>query len=800
MSILFIVESPGKIKKISSILGHKYNVQASIGHIRDLPTKEMGINPNTWSPTYVNTNIKAIQNLKNHAKSATDVIIATDDDREGEAIGWHIAKVLGLDPKVCRRIVYSEITKKAIDLAISNQGKINMRMVAAQEARRFLDRILGYTISPLLSDCLPNFTGLSAGRVQSVALKIVALRELAITDFIVTEHFTLQATFEKDSKEFKAVWEFKKHFGGQGLPSNINSGNQDYWLNRNEMMVLVKTIQTQPVCIIREIVKKESLSKPPAPFITSTFQMACSSQLKIAPKKAMEFAQKLYEDGLITYMRTDNPNLSDDAIIDCRSFIEKWCMGRQLEPGRYLPTSPNKWKSKGGAQEAHEAIRPVDMSETGSSISDPDKKRVYQMIFKRTIACQMEVASFDVTSAQIETQAVCAGKKVMLTAKGKIMTFAGWKAFNTDFSEDNDQADDGDDQDLPVLHSNETLPAIEAAAIAKKTSPPPRYTSATLIRQLEKEGVGRPSTYASIIDTITRREYVEILDNKTSKLGATKKGIAVFEAMDKEFDFMDIKYTKNTEEDLDKVADGQLQFKAFMTEFYRRFSVQAEDFRIIADKRSGSEICPLCNKHRLKKFKNKKRPGNSWLCKGRFSESANDKCTAIYPDIKGSPDLNAKPPEMTDHQCPKCTKGLTRYYRDEKFTFCCTGCKVYIPGNENQPDYKCYEDMQLLRSHALTCPQCNSGKLLECSGKYGKYYSCDAYPKCRVNMQVDVKGKPDVDKYLRNKAELELLPTCQKCKKGKMKLRSGSKGDFLGCTNFPKCRAVAEVETTAKTE
>jgi DNA topoisomerase-1 len=790
MSILFIVESPGKIKKISSILGHQYNVQASIGHIRDLPKKSMGINPTSWAPSYENTNIKAIQNLKHHAKSAKDVIIATDDDREGEAIGWHIAKVLNLDPRACRRVVYNEITKKAIEDAISNERKIDMRKVAAQEARRFLDRILGYTISPLLSDCLPQFTGLSAGRVQSVALKIVALREVAINNFVVTEHFTLQGTFEKAGKTFTASWDFKKHFGEQGLPSTVNSGNKDYWLNRNEMLVMVNSIKSQPDCIIKEVDQKESKSKAPPPFITSTFQMACSSQLKIPPKKAMEIAQKLYEDGLITYMRTDSPNLSEDSIADCRKFIEKWCLGRGVDSSNYLPTTPNRWKSKGGAQEAHEAIRPVDINEIGSSIQDAEKKRVYQMILRRTVACQMEVASFDVTTAQIETQAVCGGKRINLTAKGKVMTFDGWKAFMLDAPEDDDISDAGDDQDLPPLSQNEKLRAKEAAAIAKKTSPPPRFTEATLIRELEKLGVGRPSTYASIMDTIIRREYVDVLDKKTSKLGATKKGIAVYESMDKEFDFMDIKYTKDTEEDLDKIAKGQLQFKTFMNEFYRRFSSQAEDFKIIADKRSGAEECPLCQKHKLKKFKNKKGPGYSWLCKGRFE----GECTGVYPDIKGSPDLNAKPPLDTDHQCPKCQSGMTRFFRDDKFKFCCRDCKVYIPGDENKPNYKIYEDAQEARSHALSCPECKKGKLLERDGKYGKYYSCDAYPKCSVIMQCNDKGGPDVEKFEATKAENASMPTCKKCKKGKMKKRTGAKGDFLGCNNYPKCKAVEQIE------
>jgi DNA topoisomerase-1 len=517
--------------------------------------------------------------------------------------------------------------------------------------------------------------------------------------------------------------------------------------------------------------------------------MSCSSQLKVTPKKAMELAQKLYEDGLITYMRTDNPNLSEDAIIDCRKFIEKWCIGQSLESGMYLPSVPNKWKAKGDAQEAHEAIRPVDFSNTGKSIICPEKKRVYQMIFRRTIACQMEVASFDVTTAYIQTQVEVAGNRILLTAKGKVMTFAGWKAFMLDLKSDDDSDDKGDDQDLPTLLNNEKLKAIDPTVISKKTAPLPRYTEATLVSALEKEGVGRPSTYASIIDTILRREYVVVLDNKTSKLGATEKGIAVYRVMDNEFDFMDIKYTKKTEENLDKVAKGTLQFKELMNEFYRNFSVQAEDFSIVVDKLSGAATCPLCNKFKLKKFKNKKSPGYSWLCKGRFE----DACTAIYPDIKGNPDLTAKPPEKTEHQCPKCSEGLTRFYRNEKFTFACRVCKIYIVGDEYKPDYKSYEAQQITRELSASCPECNKGKLLKRDGKFGEYYSCDAYPACSVLMQLNDEGKPDLKKYLANKAELDLLATCKKCKKGKMKKRNSAKGAFMGCTNYPKCKALEQI-------
>jgi DNA topoisomerase-1 len=230
-----------------------------------------------------------------------------------------------------------------------------------------------------------------------------------------------------------------------------------------------------------------------------------------------------------------------------------------------------------------------------------------------------------------------------------------------------------------------------------------------------------------------------------------------------------------------------------MTEFYRSFSVQAKDFQIVADKRSGSEVCPLCNKHKLKKFKNKKSPGFSWLCKGRFSEDFNDKCTAVYPDINGTPNLNAKPPIATDHKCPKCSKGLTRFSRDDKFTFSCRDCKIYIPGEEDKPDYKFYEAKKEARRHATTCPECNTGKLIEQKGQYGAYFSCDYYPKCTVKMQVDVNGKPDIEKFSKKKAELETLPNCKKCKKGKMKKKNSSKGEFLGCTNYPRCKAIEQI-------
>lgn len=840
MTKLFIVESAGKIKTISKILGSGFNVQASVGHIRDLPKREIGIDTERWTAKYEATNAKSIANLRKHAQSASEVILATDNDREGEAIAWHICKVLNLPPQTTTRVFFTEITKSAISKALASATTVDMKKVAAQEARRFLDRILGYRVSPALSDSLPNYTGLSAGRVQSVALKLVVLRELAIRDFIVTNHYELVGTFIEGGVSFDAVWDFKQHFKDTRVPNNINNGKADYFTDRKYLEGLASSLESNPDCKIINIEKTASKSKAPAPFITSTFQMACSSKFRYSPKKSMEIAQKLYEAGHITYMRTDCPNLSDDALKLCNEAIQRWCTQRNLDPSKYILSTPNTWKSKGGAQEAHEAIRPTDFTLDSTTISDAEQRKVYELIFMRTVACQMSNALFDVTKVDIATKAGCDGRKVVLTAKGRVKRFGGWKDFGSEDDFDADKDNEKEAQ-LPQLHDGQNLKLTEVGLAEKKTSPPARYVEASLVRALENEGIGRPATYASIMSTLFAREYIEVIDKKSGKLAASKKGQKVIEMLDNKFDFMDVKFTKGTEDMLDEVAGGKLPFKVFMSDFYEGFESQAEDFISFAEKVSGAETCPTCNERKLKKIRNKKGSGFTWLCSGYFEKV----CRGIYPDDGGKPDLDAKPTEQTSHPCPSCNQGLYRFYRDKKFTFGCKPCKVYIPGDDVKPDYDIYKVQKSIRDNAPlcpacekgkvlkrsyngsdffgcdnypdcktsfainsdggpdiegyfdklkaiekadTCPECGTGKLLKRNGRFGDYFACNAYPSCSTTLKVNSNGDPDIEAYNQDKQEMSKYPDCKKCKKGKMVPRKGRKGDFVSCNRYPKCK------------
>lgn len=796
MKTLFIVESPGKKQKISKILGPSYNVQASFGHIRDLPSRQLGVDTETWRATYESKNDKAIKNLKYHMKDCNGrVIIATDDDREGEAIGWHIAAVLGLNLSNTPRAVFSEITDNALKKAVkdSETRRIDMKKVAAQEARRILDRILGYKVSSPLSFFLSNYSNLSAGRVQSVAVKLVAQREEDINNFVPTDHYMLSGTFKKNSIEFKAQWDFKKHFDGSNPPASINNGEIEYWKDKNHLLAIAKQINSNPSCVVTALEEKPSKRKPAAPFITSSFQMACSTKFKMSPKKAMEVAQKLYEDGLITYMRTDNPNLSDETIGLVNDYIDQWCTAQGLESTKYKLTKPNKWKAKGDAQEAHEAIRPTDFNCSGNNIADPEHKKVYQMILQRTVACQMASAIYDSTSVSIETSVECNGKPIVFSAKGNVLVFPGWKAFvaNDEMSEpDDENSDDDTEGALPPLNNGEDLPCQKAQVLDKKTKPPARFTEASLIKALESEGIGRPATYAAIMENIIRRQYVEIIDKKSLKMGATKKGIDVYKVLDKSFSFMQVSYTQQTEVSLDSIAKGALGFKNFMNNFYESFKRESDTFNLEAEKKSTAPTCPTCKERKMFKVKNKNRPGNSWLCRG-FTD---DTCKTAFPDKNGKPDFDYVPPQITDHSCPSCDGKLTRFKNENGFAFYCKPCKKSLEGDENSPDWQLYKVKMAAREKAETCPSCNKGKLLLRNGRYGEYFSCDNYPKCSTIISKDQDNKPDIEAYLAKKKELESLPSCPKCKKGKLVIRKGSKGEFKSCSAYPKCKHTEDME------
>ncbi|MBO5516389.1 MAG: type I DNA topoisomerase, partial [Schwartzia sp.] len=476
---VFIVESPGKVKKIQGFLGSGYKVMASVGHIRDLPEKDMGVEPPQFKPKYVVTKPDVVKKLKEAVKGATHVYLATDPDREGESIAWHLAEALRLDRP--HRVTYTEITEAAVKNALLKTREIDLNLVAAQEGRRVLDRQVGYMVSPALSGQIGD--KVSAGRVQSPAVRLVVERERAIREFSVTNHFGVELVFAAgagDTTPWKAVW----------LPK------QGGWLAEDQEFVLdeeaaKKVAAVKPVTV-RDCRNSKSTSAPPAPFTTSTLQQAASAALKINPATCMSLAQSLYEGGHITYMRTDSPNLSDEAIAAIRAWASR--------NGHKTPPLPRKWPAKESAQEAHEAIRPTHI-EVETAGNTEDEKALYALIRLRAIVSQLVDAEFAVRTLTLVGDAD--GREVVFEAKGKTLAVPGWRALVA-----KDQTDESEDEEecvVPELLVGASLSDYEGKVVAKKTKPPARYTEAALVRELEKRGIGRPSTYASILDNIIKR-------------------------------------------------------------------------------------------------------------------------------------------------------------------------------------------------------------------------------------------------------------------------------------------------------
>lgn len=533
---LIIVESPNKTKKIQSFLGSGYKVAASAGHIRDLPEKEMGVEAPDYRPKYVLTKPDVVKRLKGLAANASRVILATDPDREGEAIAWHLQQALGLKNPV--RVAFHEITEKAIKKALQETGTIDKNLVAAQEARRILDRLVGYKVSRPLSNAMGQKA--SAGRVQSVAMRLVVEKELEIAAFKPTNHFGVSAILETDGLNWQAQWK------------PVLAKDQEYMTDKARAQQVASTVKRLEVL---DVEMKAKARKAPAPFTTSTLQQATSAALKMNPKRTMDAAQKLFEDGLITYHRTDSPNLSDEAIEDIRAYLTS--EGLQ----KYLPASPNRWKSKSGAQEAHEAIRPTHITDKSPSVEDQDAARLYQLIWTRAVASQMADAQYDATVIKMRSVEPVDGETQAFQANGQVMTFAGWTRLTAKDAADEEEKDSSGEQSLPAVQRGQILTPSQMRLLEKVTQPPPRYTEASLVKKLEAEGIGRPSTYASIMTTIFARKFVEA---QKGKLFATALGMAAHEALKDRFDFYAISFTRAMEEELDKVADGKGQCRALI--------------------------------------------------------------------------------------------------------------------------------------------------------------------------------------------------------------------------------------------
>jgi DNA topoisomerase-1 len=726
MKNLIIVESPAKARTITNFLGKEYKVIASKGHIRDLPKSSFGITvdeesgdfvPKYSIPREANPTVKELKKL---AKAAETVYIATDEDREGEAIGYHIAKAIGKEPTELPRIVFHEITKSAINHALENPRKVDMDSVDAQQTRRLLDRIVGYKLSPLLASKIQR--GLSAGRVQSSTLKIVVDREREIKAFKPEEYWSIDALFQKEIDA--SIYSFEGKKIEKMTLGNEASASQIVASAKGESFA-VTSIDTS-----------KRKSKTPPPFMTSTLQQSASTQLGFSPKKTMMVAQKLYEGvktdegtmGVITYMRTDSLNLAKEAVTSAREFIS-------AEFGaKYLPAKPKNYATKSkGAQEAHEAIRPTIVTFTpqiAQSYLGADELKLYKLIYNRFLACQM-------TEAEFETQTILfSGEKSQFKASGRKMLFDGFYRV-TGYSEK--------DKLLPELTKGQAVSMDEIKAEQHFTEPPPRYNEASLIKKLESLGIGRPSTYAPTVTTLQTRKYIEL---EKKRIHPTEVAFTVIEMLEEHFpDIVDSGFTATMEETLDLVAEGKKNWQEILKDFYAPFMKRIEDgkknIKSLKQAIPTGEDCPKCGAELL-------------LRKGRYGEFI---ACSNFPKCKytKNPDGTEKEePEATDEVCDKCGSPMViKDSRRGKFL----ACSAY-------PKCKNAKSLTPPRELDVPCPLCG-GKIQEREGKRGKFFGCANYPKCKFisNFEPVEKKCPECDyimgkKTLRGKEVYE----CLKCK------------------------------------
>lgn len=641
---LVIVESPSKAKTIGKYLGADYVVKASMGHLRDLPKSKMGVDLENFTPEYkpVSGKEDLIKELKAAAKKADTVYLATDPDREGEAISWHLKELLGLDDTRAQRVTFNEITQKVVRQSIEHPRAIDYDLVDAQQARRVLDRIVGYQLSPLLWKKVRR--GLSAGRVQSVATRLVVEREQEIRAFQAKEYWSLDVKLQRNNKPGS----FVAHYYGEDKKRELE--------NEEQVNAVISDISGKDFTVT-DVKKAEKKRSSAPPFTTSTLQQEASRKLNMTPKRTMAIAQQLYEGvdvagegtlGLITYMRTDSLRLSDEAMAAAASFI-KARYGNDYYYGKF-----HVYKTKAGAQDAHEAIRPthveLDPDSIRSSLS-PEQYRLYKLIWSRFLASQMANALFDTVS--IETE--CAGHK--FRSSHQSMRFAGFIAL---YEEGKDDETEEVSSPLPDLQAGEQAKENGIEKEQHFTQPPARYTEATLVKAMEEKGVGRPSTYASIVSTIQDREYVVKQDKR---LAPTALGEIVTDLMIQRFnDIVDVEFTANMEKRLDDVEEGKQNWKDLMAEFYQGFHREMEDaetalegVRIKVPEEETDEVCELCGRKMVIKMG---RFGKFLACPG-------------YPECK-----NAKPlVERMPGRCPKCGAGMLKRKSKKGYAFyaCETG-------------------------------------------------------------------------------------------------------------------------------
>jgi DNA topoisomerase-1 len=697
---LVIVESPAKARTLEKFLGKGFSVEACGGHIRDLPPKSLGVNiEKGFVPNYqiIKGKEKIAKELKAAASKADVVFLAPDPDREGEAIAWHLKAVLGLDGKI-KRIEFNEITKEAVTAAVKHPREIDMARVDAQQARRILDRLVGYKLSPLLWKKVRK--GLSAGRVQSVVVRLICEREDEIGKFKPQEYWDIQAELSnKDGKGFSARLVAK----GEGS-LGVRPGEKGKIIaSENEARQIVKELENASY-LVKEVRKKEQRRYPAPPFITSTLQQEAARKLGFSAKRTMTIAQKLYEGeevkgegrvGLITYMRTDSVRIAHEAESEVRKYIN------QNIGTPFLPPAPVRYKKKKTAQDAHEAIRPTSVFRTPEKLQNSlkgDELKLYELIWKRFVACQMEAAVYDQTSVDVQ-----AGE-YLLRAAGSVLKFEGFLRLYVEGVDDS--AEEEREGALPELSENEKLRLLKVGPQQHFTVPPPRYTEASLVKELEQKGIGRPSTYAPIISTIQERGYVtkEGKALKPTEIGMVTNGLLV-----KHFPkILDIKFTARMEDDLDEIVEKKIEWISVLKEFYGPFKQSLAEADVKMEKVKTEimteEICPECGSKLV-------------IREGRFGKFM---ACSTYPKCKFTKNLPEEEAKARAIQetCEKCGKPMTiKRGRFGEF-LACTGypnCKNIKP---------------ILKKLGVKCPKC-TGELVERRTKRGKlFYSCSNYPKC----------------------------------------------------------------------
>ncbi|MDN0083072.1 type I DNA topoisomerase [Crenobacter sp. SG2305] len=708
-SSLLIVESPSKAKTLKKYLGADFEVLASYGHVRDLVPKNGAVDPDKdFAMKYqlIARNSKHVDAIVSAVREADHVYLATDPDREGEAISWHLVQILNgkklLKDKTAQRVVFHEITKNAVLEAIQNPRDIAQDLVDAQQARRALDYLVGFNLSPLLWKKIRR--GLSAGRVQSPALRLICERENEIRAFTAQEYWSVHLDSHKSRTKFSAKL---TQLAGKKL-------EQFDIPNEAEQAAILARLAGQSATVAA-IEKKKKTRNPAAPFTTSTLQQEAVRKLGMTTDRAMRTAQQLYEGidvgqgtvGLITYMRTDSVALAAEAITEIRHYIEN-----KFEPA-FLPKSPVAFKNKSkNAQEAHEAIRPTSVYRSPEAVKPfltSDQFKLYEMIWKRTLACQMAPAKFDTTGIDI------AVGEAVFRASGQVLVFAGFLAV---YEEDVDDAEDEDSAKLPVLEEGETLPVDKLYGEQHFTQPPPRFTEASLVKALEEYGIGRPSTYASIISTLKDREYVT-LDKK--RFEPTDTGDIVNKFLTEHFaQYVDYNFTAKLENQLDEIASGQRQWVPVMDSFWKGFKKQITEkegiSRAEVTTENLDEACPKCQKPLMIRFG---RRGRFIGCSG-------------YPECDYTRDMNEtaesaaaaaeEPTVVEGRDCPECGgQLLIKKGKYGKFIGCA-----------NYPKCKHIEPLEKPKDTGVTCPECKTGHLIERKSRYGKlFYSCNTYPKCK---------------------------------------------------------------------